>query len=101
MSDLADLTEACHDRRVPQYAFSIHTERPGDAVGAVEMIHTSEDAARAYAASRSSDLTIKSARVTRYTVGQLGTRTPIALYVDGEERPRPDLGQGRRLYPSG
>ena len=84
---------------VSQFVYAIHTVRPNDAVGAVEVIYTDEQDARSYAASRSTDYTISSASVTRYAVGQLGDRTPLALYVDGQERLR-DRWDGPRLYPS-
>lgn len=67
--------------------FTVHTARPDD-VGAVEIVFTDEKAARVYAADRSRDWRVTSASVTRFVVGELGTRTPVAWYADGVERPR-------------
>lgn len=67
--------------------FTVHTTRPEDA-GTVEVIYGSEREARAFAESRSRDLRVKSASVTRFLVGQFGTRHPIALYVAGTEQPQ-------------
>ena len=55
---------------------SVHTARP-DEVGAVEIVFTSEPESRAYARDRSTDWRVTSASVTRFTVGELGTRRPI------------------------
>lgn len=79
--------------------YAIHTARPDD-VGAVEVVYLTEQDARGYAKDRSRDWRVTSASVTRYVVGQLGTRTPVALYIDGEERPRRSWADDR-LYPSG
>lgn len=67
--------------------FAVHAARPDD-VGAVEVIFGSEQEARAYAVSRSRDHRVLSASVTRYAVGELGTRRPVAWYVGGAEQPR-------------
>jgi hypothetical protein len=76
--------------------YSVHTARPGE-VGAVEIVFTSEQEARAYARDRSTDWRIVSASVTRFTVGELGTRTPVGWYVGGvEQREHWD----RQLYPT-
>lgn len=79
--------------------YAIHTARPDD-VGAVEVVFLTEQDARGYAEDRSRDWRVRSASVTRYTAGQLGTRTPVALYVDGEEQPRRSWTDDK-LYPSG
>lgn len=76
--------------------YSVHTARPSE-VGAVEIVFTSEQEARAYARDRSKDWRITSASVTRFTVGELGTRSPVGWYVDGvEQREHWD----RQLYPT-
>jgi hypothetical protein len=75
--------------------FAVHTYRPDD-VGAVEIVFTTEPEARRYAADRSRDFRVLAASVTRFVVGQLGTRHPVAWFVDGVEQPnRPG-----RLYPT-
>lgn len=84
-----------------RYAYAVHITRPED-LGVVEIVFVSEKDAREYVKSRSTDHLVTAASVTRYMIGQLGTRTPLALFVDGHEQPRPDLYHGRaRLYPSG
>jgi hypothetical protein len=76
--------------------YSVHTSRPGE-VGAVEIVFTSEEEARAYARDRSTDWRVTSASVTRFTLAQLGTRSPVAWYVEGvEQRAHWD----RQLYPT-
>jgi hypothetical protein len=76
--------------------YSVHTARPGE-IGAVEIVFTSEQEATAYARDRSRDWRITSASVTRFTVGELGTRSPVGWYVDGvEQREHWD----RQLYPT-
>lgn len=80
------------------FVFAIHTDRP-DQVGAVEVVFLDELEARAYAQDRSTDHRVCSASVTRYEVGQLGSRHPLALYVDGRQQDRPDRYPGR-LYPA-
>jgi hypothetical protein len=76
--------------------FSVHTARPGE-VGAVEIVFTREQEARAYARDRSTDWRITSASVTRFTVGELGTRSPVGWYVDGVEQ---RANWDRQLYPT-
>lgn len=65
--------------------FTVHATRPDD-LGAVEIIYSSEREARAFAESRSRDDRILSASVTRFDLGQFGTRHPIAFYIDGTEQ---------------
>ena len=71
---------------VTRYVFSVHTVRPGD-VGAVEIVFLSEREARTYAADRSTDTRVLATSVTRFTVGQLGTRHPLAWFTRGAEQP--------------
>jgi hypothetical protein len=78
--------------------YSVHTARPDD-VGAVEIVFTTEREARAYALDRSRDWRVLAASVTRFVVGQLGTRHPVAWYVDGIDQPHRAARPGR-LYPT-
>jgi hypothetical protein len=66
-------------------------------VGSVEIVFTSEQEARAYARDRSRDWRITSASITRFTVGELGTRCPVGWYVDGAEQRE---HWNRQLYPT-
>lgn len=77
--------------------FSVHTAKP-DEVGAVEIIFLTEQEARGYALDRSRDHHVLSASVTRFVVGQLGTRSPVAWFVDGAERDR--RRHNHQLYPT-
>lgn len=77
--------------------FSVHTTKPDD-VGAVEIIFSTEHEARKYAQERSTDQQVLAASVARFVVGELGTRHPVAWYVDGTEQPH---RFDRRLYPTG
>jgi hypothetical protein len=76
--------------------YSVHTARP-DEVGAVEIVFTGEVEARNYARDRSTDWRVTSASVTRFTVGELGSRIPLAWYVDGVEQQE---HWNRQLYPT-
>lgn len=81
----------------PTLIFTVHVTKP-DEVGAVEIIFSSEHDARDYALSRSRDHRVLAAAVTRFAVGELGTRHPVAWYRDGEEQPV--QFHDRQLYPS-
>jgi hypothetical protein len=70
-----------------QAVFTVHTMRPDD-IGAVEIVFTTEREARAYAADRSKDWRVLAASITRFTIGELGTRHPIAWFVDGQQQPQ-------------
>jgi hypothetical protein len=80
--------------------FAVHTTRPDEGAGAIEVIFTDERSARSYARSRSNDWRITSASVTRYTLGQLGTRHSVVWYQHGDEQDirasRPD----QRYFPT-
>jgi len=80
--------------------FSVHTTRPDDGAGAVEVIFTDERSAKNYARSRSNDWLITSASVTRYTLGQFGARHPVAWYRDGDEQNSRATRPDRRYYPT-
>jgi hypothetical protein len=99
----------------PPYLYAVHSTR-ADETGAVEVLFRAEAEARAYAVSRSTDFQILAAVVTRYILGQLGTRHPVAWYVNGEPQdaralpvsaiypvephpPVPKGAGGRRLFP--
>lgn len=79
----------------PQAVFAVHVVRQGGDIGAIEMIMNEEEDARRYARDRSRDTRFWSASVTRYHVGVLGSRQPIAWYVDGQEQ---DPTTPRRYY---
>lgn len=79
--------------------YSVHTTRPDD-IGAVEIVFTGEREARAYAADRSCDFRVLAVSVTRFVVGELGTRHPVAWYVAGIEQP-PRTARPGPMYPAG
>jgi hypothetical protein len=79
--------------------YSVHTTKPGDP-GAVEIIFRTEREARAYAQDRSTDWPVLAASVTRFEIGELGTRRAVAWFVDGVEQPNRAARPGR-LYPTG
>ena len=81
-----------------EIVYAVHTSRP-DEIGAVEIIFVDERSARTYARSRSNDHRILSASVTRYHVGQLGSRHPVVWYRDGQEQ-HPRTARPGRLYPT-
>lgn len=81
-----------------RYAFTVHTVRPND-LGAVEIVFMTEDEARAYASDRSTDFRVLATSITRFTVGQLGTRRPLAWFVKGTEQPHRDPRPGS-TYPA-
>lgn len=76
--------------------FTVHTTRPDD-IGAIEVIYPSEREARTFAADRSRDHRVLSASVTRFALGEFGTRSPVTWFVNGEERPQV---WDRDLYPA-
>jgi hypothetical protein len=80
--------------------FAVHTTRPGEIAGAVEIVFPDEHAARKYAQSRSTDHRITSASVTRYTFGQLGTRHPVTWYRNGHEQDIRGVRPDCRYYPT-
>lgn len=77
-----------------EVVFSVHATKPDDG-GAIEVIFRTESEARRYAEERSRDFRVVSTSVTRFCLGVLGDRQPIAWYVDGKEQPqrfdRPNL----------
>ena len=80
--------------------FAVHTTRPDEGAGAIEVIFIDERSARAYARSRSNDWRITSASVTRYTLGQLGTRCPVVWFQHGDERDIRAARPDQRFYPT-
>lgn len=80
-----------------EWIFAVHTTRPDD-VGAVEILFRSEREARAFAADRSTDFRVLASSVTRFLIGALGTRHPVAWYVGGKEQPARAVRPGR-FYP--
>jgi hypothetical protein len=78
--------------------FTVHTTRPDD-IGSVEIVFTTEREARAYAKDRSTDFRVLAASVTRFTIGHLGTRHPVAWFVDGQEQPNRAPRPGN-FYPT-
>lgn len=80
--------------------FAVHTTRRGQAAGAVEVVFADEHSALTYARSRSTDHRITSASVTRYTLGQLGTRHPVTWYRNGDEQDIRATRPDKRYYPT-
>jgi hypothetical protein len=78
--------------------YSVHTTRPDD-VGAVEILFRTEREAITFAKDRSSDHRVLAASVTRFTIGELGTRHPVAWFVNGQEQP-PRAPRPGRYYPT-
>ncbi|MGH3586083.1 MAG: hypothetical protein ACRDQ0_07135, partial [Pseudonocardia sp.] len=64
-----------------------------DDTGAIEIVFTTETDARTYARDRSTDFRVLASSVTRFTLATLGTRHPVAWFIDGKEQsqraPRP------------
>jgi len=81
---------------VSEVVYSVHATKP-DGVGGIEVVFASEDEARAYASSRSTDDRVLSTSVTSFRIGMLGTRRSVAWFIDGTEQPRSFT---RRLYPT-
>lgn len=78
--------------------YAIHVTRPDD-IGAVEIVFTNEREARVYAKDRSTDQRVLAASVTRFVIGELGTRHPIAWFANGMEQPHRSPRPGK-LYPT-
>jgi hypothetical protein len=66
---------------------------------AVEIVFTSEMEARAYARDRSTDFRVLAASVTRFTIGSLGTRHPVAWFIEGREQSQREPRPGS-FYPT-
>jgi hypothetical protein len=79
--------------------YSVHATRPDD-TGAVEIVFRTEREAIAYAKDRSTDWRVLAASVTRFTIGELGTRHPVAWFVDGEQQSPRAARPGGRFYPT-
>lgn len=79
------------------YMYAVHSTRP-DETGAVEILFASEAEACAYAIHRSTDFRVEAAVVTRYALGELGTRHPVAWYINGEPQDHRALPVGT-MYP--
>jgi hypothetical protein len=62
-------------------------------------VFISEKEARAYARDRSTDFRVLAASVTRFTIGSLGTRHPVAWVIEGREQPRRAPRPGN-FYPT-
>jgi len=78
--------------------YLVHASKPDD-TGAVEIVFTTEHEARAYALDRSRDWPVLAVSVTRYRIGELGTRHPVAWYMNGTEQP-PRAAPPGSLYPT-
>ena len=78
--------------------FTVHTTRPDD-IGAVEIVFITEEEARAYARDRSTDFRVLASSVTRFTLGELGTRHPVAWFIEGREQPQREPRPGN-FYPT-
>lgn len=78
--------------------YSVHTTRP-DEVGAVEIVFTTEHEALAYAQDRSTDWRVLATSVTRFVVGELGSRHSVAWFVNGVKQPQRSARPGP-LYPT-
>ena len=81
------------------HIYAVHATKADDA-GAVEVIFSDEQEARAFAVTRSGDHRVLAASVTRYTLGELGARNPIAWYVEGRLQDPRGQRPGGRYYPS-
>lgn len=81
-----------------EWIYAVHTTRPDD-LGAVEIVFRSEREARTYATDRTRDFRVLSASVTRYLIGELGTRHSVAWFIKGTEQPNRTTRPGR-LYPT-
>ena len=80
-----------------RHIYTVHTTRPDD-VGAVEVVFSDEQEAMAYAVDRSRDHRVVAVSVTSFVLGQLGTRHPVAWYMDGRMQDTRGARPGR-MYP--
>ena len=79
--------------------YSVHATRPDD-VGAIEVLFRTAGEAIGYAKDRSTDWRVLAVSVTRFTIGELGTRHPVAWFVDGEQQSARAARPGGRYYPT-
>jgi hypothetical protein len=78
--------------------YTVHTVRPDD-IGSIEIVFTIERDARVYARDRSTDFRVLASSATRFTIGHLGTRHPVAWFVEGMEQPQRERRPGT-FYPT-
>ncbi|WP_214402297.1 hypothetical protein [Pseudonocardia lacus] len=62
--------------------WAVHVLKDAGATFA-EAVFPDQRRAEAYAGTRSSDIGVRGTAVTRFTVGELGTRSTISWFVDG------------------
>jgi hypothetical protein len=85
--------------RMPRdHVYAVHATKP-DGPGAVEVVFDDEELARKYGLSRSLDHRVLATSVTSYVIGQLGTRRPVAWYVNGREQDQRKQRPGQ-FYPT-
>jgi hypothetical protein len=80
--------------------FAVHVVRPAEIRPTELICHQLSDAEQ-YAADRSMDLDVLAAGVTRFLIGELGTRTPVALYVRGVRQQVPYVSDDRMIHAGG
>jgi hypothetical protein len=80
--------------------FAVHAVRP-DEIRPTQMICQKLSAAEKYAAGLSTEPDVLAAGVTRFILDELGTRTPIALYVRGIRQKVPYVSDDRKIHAGG
>jgi hypothetical protein len=78
----------------------IFTVPPGE-TRATGLIDRELTEAERYAEDLSNDPGVLAAGVTRFVLGKLGTRTPVAPYVRGVRQPVPYVSDDRMIHAGG
>jgi hypothetical protein len=82
------------------HVFAIHVVLV-DEVRATQAIFTDEGQALGYAAQVSNDDEVLAAAVTRFVVGELGSRRNVGMFVRGRRQEAPHISDDRRIHGGG
>jgi hypothetical protein len=77
--------------------YAVHAVRSQE-ITATELICRTQSEAESYAASLSTNPAVIAAAVSRFRLDQLGTRSPVALFVAGERQDVPYVSNDRRVF---
>ncbi|HEX4226381.1 MAG TPA: hypothetical protein VHZ97_28725 [Pseudonocardiaceae bacterium] len=82
------------------FAFTVHVTLAGE-IRPTQAVFRDEEQACAYAAAASGDDEVLTASVVRFSLGELGTRSWVALFVEGARQQLPYVSDCRTLFGGG
>jgi len=80
--------------------WAVHAVRAYE-ISATELICAEQESAEKYACVLSTDPGVLAGAVTRFVIDAPGIRTPVALYVAGDNQQVPHISDDRRVYANG